>query len=319
MTKILSTFFKIFMLWIMSFTYVAFSDDFDDIISQYAILANKKSDLILTGKLSDRAQKKYDNVLNNFVLKNIERNNVDNFYKVICSDLKFIFLYNLKSWLNIKANDAQKKECIATLLKLHELLISNGHFDEDEQLQNLLLSYADDDKLYPSAVKDIIKRNLLSGSLAPIFSEIMDLYKDKDIKKYFNLSTSHIGSQTINHSTLYHFCIFAIQARHGDYAALKILIDKLHSLAYNDEQGIRHVPRLLCYSNQQEAISQMINVYGKADLRPNKEDSLYNYCACSLNLLVSNFPPGNLFLGVIGDNVKDGLFQKWVKEKKINI
>lgn len=298
------------------FPNIIFSDQIDDEIIKYAALAKEKSDMIFARKLSDDELKKREKAIDNFNLKIIDRNKIDEFYKITCSDLKFAFFHDLGLLLNTTNNNMQKKAVIANILKLHELLIDNERFDEDEHLQNLLLSNACEENRYPAAIKDIIKKNILSGSLAPIFSEITNSYKDKDIENFFNISTFQAVSLNVNRSTLYQFSMIAIKARHGDHTALNILVSKLHSLDYNDAIGVKYLPRLLAYTNQPEAIMQMLNVYRKPDLRPSREGSLYNYCACSLNMFLPGFPSGNAFLGIIGDKIEVEPYRKWLKENK---
>ena len=121
---------------------------------------------------------------------------------------------------------------------------------------------------------------------------------------------------TVNRSTLYQFSIVAIKARHGDHTALDILIKKFNSLTLNDVMGVKYLPGLLGYTNHPEAVRQMLNVYNKPDIRPGKEDSLYNYCASSLNMLIPGFPSGNAFLGIIGDTVKMESYRRWIEENK---
>lgn len=140
--------------------------------------------MILTGKPSDNELEKIASSINKFCLRIIERNNVDEFYKIICSDLKFSFLHNLRLFLNIQGNNLQKKAVVASIIELHELLIANKLFTEDKYIQNLLLNSAYEENLYTIPMKKIIKKNILSGTLAPMFSEIANLYKDKDIEVF---------------------------------------------------------------------------------------------------------------------------------------
>ena len=312
MTKNYSNLLKILILGIVYFPNIIFANDMDYEIVKHAALAKKKSDMILTGKPSDNELEKIESSINKFCLRIIERNNVDEFYKIICSDLKFSFLHNLRLFLNMQGNNLQKKAVVASIIELHELLIANKLFTEDKYIQNLLLNSAYEENLYTIPMKKIIKKNILSGTLAPMFSEIANLYKDKDIEDFFMLSVSKATSLTVNRSTLYQF----IKARHGDHTALDILIKKFNSLTLDDIMGVKYLPGLLGYTNHPEAVRQMLNVYNKPDIRPDKEDSLYNYCASSLNMLIPGFPSGNAFLGIIGDTVKMESYRRWIEENK---
>lgn len=315
MTKIYSSSLKILILGIAYFPYTIFADHFDDEIVKHIALVRKKSDMILVGKSSGDEFNKTENTLNTFCFRIIERNNSTEFYKVMDSDFKFTFLHNLRLWFKKKGTARQKKEVLANIINLHGLLVVNGLFQEDEYIQKLLLNNISGESLDIELVKNI-KTNILSGTFAPLFSEINELFKDKDIENYFNRIISNASALRVNHLTLYDFSIIAVKARHGDRVALNILLEKFNSLTENEKDGVKYLPMLLAYTNQLEAVEQMLNVYTKQDIRPDKENSLHNNCACSLHMLIRGFPAGNALLGIIGDSVKTEFYRKWIKENK---